>query len=226
MKIIGHRGAAGLALENTKASFQQALDLGVPVVELDVRLTFDKILVVAHDNDLKRIANDPRKISDCTWAELSSVELNDGSRLLLLEDALTMLKKVQVLIELKDSESEYAILSVLDKFPNSDIVIISFNMGRLVSLKKLRPELPIYLSERTKAIENIQFARKHHFNGVMMNYWIISPAAYWLARRAKLTVCVYTVNSRFIAWFLKILYPNVQICTDFPDKLIKYVREA
>jgi glycerophosphoryl diester phosphodiesterase len=222
MKVIGHRGAAGLALENTAASFKRALELKVTIIELDVRLTSDKILVVAHDADLKRIANDPRKINDCSWDELSEVMLNDGSQLLKLEDVLNLCKNVQVLVELKDKDSEHALLPILDKFPKSDLVVISFNLTQLINLKKLRPDLPLYLSERTKAIENIQFARKNGFNGVMMNFWILSPIAYLLARRAKLTVCVYTVNNLFFAKFLHFFYPQVQICTDYPNKLMPH----
>lgn len=51
--VIGHRGAAGLAPENTLAAFAAALDMGVDAVELDVHLTRDGILVVYHDFTLK-----------------------------------------------------------------------------------------------------------------------------------------------------------------------------
>ena len=51
--VIGHRGAAGLAPENTLAAFLVALDLGVDAVELDVHLTRDNVLVVYHDYTLK-----------------------------------------------------------------------------------------------------------------------------------------------------------------------------
>lgn len=53
MMVIGHRGAAGLAPENTLAAFAAALDLGVDAVELDVHLTRDSALVVYHDYTLK-----------------------------------------------------------------------------------------------------------------------------------------------------------------------------
>lgn len=51
--VIGHRGAAGLAPENTLAAFIAALDLGVDAVELDVHLGQDNALVVYHDYTLK-----------------------------------------------------------------------------------------------------------------------------------------------------------------------------
>ena len=51
--IIGHRGAAGLAPENTLAAFSKACELGVDAVELDVFLSADNTLVVHHDYTLK-----------------------------------------------------------------------------------------------------------------------------------------------------------------------------
>ena len=51
--VIGHRGAAGLAPENTLASFARACEIGVDAVELDVLVSADSELVVHHDFNLK-----------------------------------------------------------------------------------------------------------------------------------------------------------------------------
>ena len=47
--LQGHRGARGLAPENTLAAFERALDIGVTTLELDVGLTADGVVVVSHD---------------------------------------------------------------------------------------------------------------------------------------------------------------------------------
>jgi glycerophosphoryl diester phosphodiesterase len=52
VEIIGHRGAAGLAPENTLAAFRRACAIGVTGIELDVHLTADSVLVVHHDYTL------------------------------------------------------------------------------------------------------------------------------------------------------------------------------
>jgi len=47
--IQGHRGARGLAPENTLAGFQTAIDLGVTTLEFDIGVTQDRIPVICHD---------------------------------------------------------------------------------------------------------------------------------------------------------------------------------
>ena len=47
--LQGHRGARGLAPENTLQAFQKALDLGVNTLELDLAITKDKQIVVSHE---------------------------------------------------------------------------------------------------------------------------------------------------------------------------------
>ncbi len=67
--VIGHRGAAGLAPENTLAAFRQACEIGVNGFELDVLLTADREVVVHHDFMLKpEIARN----SDGKWLEQRS----------------------------------------------------------------------------------------------------------------------------------------------------------
>ncbi|MGW5239772.1 glycerophosphodiester phosphodiesterase family protein [Monashia sp. NPDC004114] len=85
--IEGHRGAKGLVVENTLSSFRAAFDAGVTGVELDVRLTADRQLVVWHDPmllPLKCLPTGPdligAHIADLTLAQLRTVDV--GSQVL------------------------------------------------------------------------------------------------------------------------------------------------
>ena len=53
-KVIGHRGAAAYAPENTLVSFREARRRGATWVEIDVKLTADGVPIVMHDDSLKR----------------------------------------------------------------------------------------------------------------------------------------------------------------------------
>jgi glycerophosphoryl diester phosphodiesterase len=50
--LQGHRGARGLAPENTLPAFASALSIGVTTLELDLAMTSDGVLVVSHDRRL------------------------------------------------------------------------------------------------------------------------------------------------------------------------------
>ncbi|HSE79521.1 MAG TPA: glycerophosphodiester phosphodiesterase [Alphaproteobacteria bacterium] len=52
LDLQGHRGARGLAPENTLAAFARALSIGVTTLELDIGLSRDGVVVVAHDSAL------------------------------------------------------------------------------------------------------------------------------------------------------------------------------
>src|SRR5204863_4328112 len=47
--LQGHRGARGLAPENTLAAFAMALEIGVTTLETDLAVTSDGVLVLSHD---------------------------------------------------------------------------------------------------------------------------------------------------------------------------------
>lgn len=61
LDVHGHRGCAGLQPENTLPAFETALDLGVNTLELDVRVTRDRRLVVHHDARLRK--------GKCEWPD-------------------------------------------------------------------------------------------------------------------------------------------------------------
>ena len=68
--VIGHRGAAGLAPENTLSAFARACEIGVDAVEFDVLLTADGQAVVHHDFNLKP---EITRTKDGNWLEDSSL---------------------------------------------------------------------------------------------------------------------------------------------------------
>ena len=121
MYVIGHRGAAGLAPENTLAAFSKALEIGVDGVELDVQLSADGIAVVHHDfqlnPDITRTAagewlqsGNRLPIKELTLAELKSYDVGrlkpettyanrypkqepaDGERIPTLQEVILLLK--------------------------------------------------------------------------------------------------------------------------------------
>lgn len=223
MKIIGHRGAAGLALENTLPSLELARLLGVDAIEFDVRRTKDDKLVLCHDNDLDDISDTDIKVGQATLKQLKKVILSDEQSVTpTLREALKMTGNVPVLIELKEAGCAELLLEVLADFPETDVTVVSFKLDELAYLRKLRPKMKLYGLERTKPFDIIQFARELQLNGVGLNFWLLNPLTYWLAKRYHLDIFVYTVNSRLLGSFIGLLYPDVAICTNHPEWFIKH----
>jgi glycerophosphoryl diester phosphodiesterase len=71
--LVAHRGGAGLAPENTLGAFQNAIRLGVDMVECDVHLSKDGELVVMHDPNVSRTTDGNGQIGELTLAEIKKL---------------------------------------------------------------------------------------------------------------------------------------------------------
>ncbi|GAH13149.1 unnamed protein product, partial [marine sediment metagenome] len=78
--VIGHRGAKGIAPENSLSGFKKAVELGIDGVELDVHLTKDGKLVVIHDMDLKGLTRLKIPIKQLTFEELKKYDISEPFR--------------------------------------------------------------------------------------------------------------------------------------------------
>ena len=73
-KVIGHRGAAAYAPENTLASFREAKRRGASWVEFDVKLAGDGTPILMHDSSLKRTLGVDRLAAETSWAEFAKLD--------------------------------------------------------------------------------------------------------------------------------------------------------
>ncbi len=106
--VLGHRGASGDAPENTLAAFRLALAQGADGVELDVWRCASGEVVVFHDEDARRLAGSPLRVTRAGLAELQALDVGAwkgerfrGERIPRLEEALEALGTAVVNVELK-----------------------------------------------------------------------------------------------------------------------------
>lgn len=220
MKIIGHRGAAGLALENTVESIEAAVRAGVDAIEFDIRVTRDKQLILIHDRHTKRVSDEALRVQKQTLTSLRGSRLLNGQPPASLQEAIKAAKRTPLIIEGKEGGWAIPLATFLKKNkPLPTCSVASFNLKELSKFRKLMPKIPAYALERTKPFDVIQSANTLGLNGIDINFWLLNPLTYILARRRKLDIIVYTVNSPFLAQFLRMLYPNISITTDVPNRL-------
>ncbi len=116
--LIAHRGACCEAQENTLKSLEMAADLGADVVECDPGLTQDGKLILFHDNDLQRLAGDPRKHSDMTRSEVRESLGKAGLTLTTMEDLENHYRKdAAILFDMKIHPTDEIFFRYLKNLP-------------------------------------------------------------------------------------------------------------
>ncbi len=117
--VIGHRGAAAYAPENTLVSFMKAREMGADWFELDVRLSKDGEVVVMHDDTVDRTTNGHGYVRDLTLHELKQLDAGAwkgeefaGERIPTLAQCLDYAKfKIGVYIEIKSCDDDTELLA-------------------------------------------------------------------------------------------------------------------
>ncbi|TRO45945.1 glycerophosphodiester phosphodiesterase, partial [Candidatus Bathyarchaeota archaeon] len=129
MLKIGHRGARAYEPENTLASFRRAIELGVDAVELDIRKTRDNELVVIHNADVNKTTNGNGPVNSFTLEEIQKFVTEKGEHIPTLEDVLDVVgKRVKVLVELKEPDTEKKVIELIRrKKLMDDVILISFD---------------------------------------------------------------------------------------------------
>ncbi len=126
MEIYAHRGAITFAPENTLKAVKKAIELGVDGVEIDVRLTKDKELVVIHDKKVDRTTNGKGHVHSFTLEEIKELEIKGGEKIPTLEEVLKETKmKCKLNIELKISGAEEKAIELIEKYEMKNYVVIS-----------------------------------------------------------------------------------------------------
>jgi glycerophosphoryl diester phosphodiesterase len=135
--IVAHRGAWGAAAENTLAAFENAIDLGVDMIEFDVRRTGDGRLVVHHDPDrgglplggVRAAALDGRSAPPPRLAEV--LDLARG--------------RMRIDVELKERGCLPDVLPLLRSFGPERCLLTSFHDDVVAAAKAAEPMLTVGL---------------------------------------------------------------------------------
>lgn len=226
MKIIGHRGAAGLATENTLRAIRAANKAGVDAVEVDIRLSTDGHIVLSHDASLERVFGIETKVSELSKKELGKIKSVDDDHVATLVQAMKELGETEIIIEGKSGDWAKPLAEFLLKHPKrQQCSVISFNHQELAVFKGLVPTVPVYVLEHRNSFDALNAARLYNFDGIDINYWSLNPLVYYLAKRNKLKIIVFTVNKPWLARMLSVLYPQISITTNVPHKM-QFLRKA
>lgn len=224
MKIIGHRGAAGLAPENTIKAVKAGIAAGADAIEFDIRLTSDGVFVLNHDATLERTVGSFQHIKDTSLAELETIETLDGELIPTLDEALRATGKTITIIEPKGSDWAEPLAEALKRHTaNSRIRVIAFNHVQLIDFHNILPDVPCYALEQHSPLATMRLARATGLSGIDLSFWQLNPFTYSYARFMKLEVIIYTVDRALLMRLFNFFYPKVAITTNYPDVLKKII---
>lgn len=172
--VVAHRGDWTNAPENSLLAIKNAIDVGVDIVEVDIRMTKDKIPVLMHDRTINRTTTGKGKLSNWTLDDLRDLYLKDSSgkptrhKIPTLEEAMLLIKD-KVLVQLdKCSQQLNQITVILHKTGTLNQVIIKrkkdFHKIRLHN--KCSKHKLIYIPQVKKKTKRInrqadKFIKKH-----------------------------------------------------------------
>ncbi len=158
--VIGHRGFAAAAPENTMPAFEKALTQGVNYIELDVQLSADRQIVVCHDSNLARTAGVDIELSLLTLEEIKQLDAGSwfseeyaGTSIPTLSEVLELIKEsnVKIYLELKDigddAQFPLEVYQLTQDYQMEDrCVFASFQYNYLKVIKETYPEAKILLN--------------------------------------------------------------------------------
>jgi len=158
--VMAHRGGGGLAPENTMTAFEQAVQLGADILELDIRSTRDGVLVVIHDESVERLTNGVGRVNDLTLAELKQLDFgyrwtNDGGHtypfrgraitIPTLEELFGAFSEMRMNIDIKQSVPPIFDVfgEMLHEFRRTDkTMVASFDVATINAFRERFPEVP------------------------------------------------------------------------------------
>ncbi len=233
--IIGHRGAAGEAPENTLESVQLAVAQGADMVEVDLQLTRDGRLVAFHDWNLERTTGVVGFVEELTRTELRSIPVLGGPSsgrpslaIADLEEVLAELPlELPVNLELKRRRGEASsiVRALGDQLARPEQVLVSsFDWPLLAEVRRRLTGLPVAPLAKRGARALLKAAEELVAFSVHCHRRLARRALIRAAESAGRPTLVYTVNRAAEARHL--LGRGVAgLFSDFPGRLRRELEE-
>lgn len=156
--VIAHRGDHTVAPENSLLSIQNAISDGADYVELDIRTSKDKKLVLMHDITVDRVTNGHGKISELSFDSIRTLKLfnsniknSDTFQIPTFDEALKLCKnKINIYLDFKDANVQEVYTEVKNAKMENQLVVYINTPKQYIDWKKYAPSIPLILSLNAK----------------------------------------------------------------------------
>lgn len=231
MKILGHRGAAGSAPENTLISFAKGLEYGVDGFEFDVQLSRDGEVVICHDERVDRTSNGSGWIKDFTLQELKKLDFGSWFAELSIQQTIPTLSELlemigdfnlELNVEIKSGLVQYPgigekVVRLLAEYNRLDRSIISsFNHQLLWDLKQSCPDVKTGILYDSAPIAPWLYANLLKAQYLHPPWYFVTPDLAASSAALGIGINTWTVNNSFAAHKVS-LAGVARIITDYPQ---------
>lgn len=148
-KFIAHRGNDDNLLENSmKAILNSLSKTYIDGVEFDIRITKDNHFIIHHNATINTNNKNLGLIKNMTLKEIKKIKIKYHNQIYRIATLKEVLKKITgskiILIEIKEEQNyselqKKKLINILNKFPNLNIYLMSFNYLLIKSIKKKYP---------------------------------------------------------------------------------------
>lgn len=223
--LIGHRGARGLAPENTLLAMDVGIAAGCTWLEFDVQRHPDGELFLLHDLTLDRTTNGRGLASECSWAALRALDAGQGQHIPTLDETLDFIdQRASVNIELKTWDGTAAAVAdvlrarLADGWPANGFMVSSFHLPELYEFKQLLPEVPVAVLLCGVPLDWAACASELQARALNQSSEFVDARLLADAKARGLKVNVYTVNDA--DEYARLAALGVDgVFTDVPDRL-------
>lgn len=223
--VIGHRGAMGHETENTLASIQKALDLGVDMVEIDVFKIKSGEIVVFHDDTVDRLTNGPGKIEEYHIFDLNKLVVDGGHKIPILQDVLKLIdNKVALNIELKGANTSDRVNFIMKSYikengwSQENFIISSFNWEELKEMRRLNKDVAIAILTEDDPLDAIPIGKELYAEAINPYFKSLNPENSLVLKDAGFKIYTWTVNEPQDIIAMKRLGVD-GIITNFPERV-------
>lgn len=223
--LIGHRGARGLAPENTLLAMDAGIAAGCTWLEFDVQRHPSGELFLLHDLTLDRTSNGRGLASECSWAALRAVDAGKGQHIPTLDETLDFIdQRASVNIELKTWDGTASAVAeclrtrLAEGWPANGFMVSSFHLPELYEFKQLLPQVPIAVLLCGVPLDWAACASELQARALNQSSEFVDARLVADAKSRGLKVNVYTVNDA--AEYARLAAMGVDgVFTDVPDRL-------
>ena len=227
---IAHRGSRFRSPENTLSSFHKAINEGAEYLELDVRLTGDGHVVVAHDARLNRTSNGSGRIRRQDLKQLKSLDFGEwfhedfkDETMPTLEEVLETFPSTGINIEIKAPGMESELATLLEKYKDrKNLIVSSFFLNILKRVQDFNSNLPLGLviSQRFGWHRKMRRCKELGFFSVHMEQRLVNEETMLSACNSGLKMIPWTSRKLSDHRVLELIKLGVYgFINDFPEQL-------